>query len=106
MRGRFSIVLIVAVIAGLGASILVYRTVAQMRAAASRGPEVEDILVASAPIDIAEAVEKFELFLKTRNHDGLIQYIDGLMPSFAESQIPRIEIQDYSSEASLAEMPS
>jgi len=59
-----------------------------------------------APIDIAEAVEKFELFLKTRNHDGLIQYIDGLMPSFAESQIPRIEIQDYSSEASLAEMPS
>ena len=34
MRGRFSVVLIVAVIAGLGASILVYRTVAQMRAAA------------------------------------------------------------------------
>lgn len=59
-----------------------------------------------APIDITGAVEKFELFLKTRNHDGLIQYIDGLMPSFAESQIPRVEIQDYSSEAPLMEMPS
>jgi pilus assembly protein CpaB len=63
MRGRFSIVLIVAVIAGLGASILVYRTVAQMRAAASRGPEVEDILVASAPIDIAETVSARHLKL-------------------------------------------
>src|SRR5262245_39680891 len=56
MRGRFSIVLIVAVIAGLLASMLVYRTVAQMRAAATRGPEVEEILVAAVPIDLAETV--------------------------------------------------
>jgi FlaA1/EpsC-like NDP-sugar epimerase len=57
-----------------------------------------------APIDIVAAVERFELFLKTRNHDGLIQYIDGLMPSFAQGQIPRVEVQDYSSEAHLVEM--
>jgi FlaA1/EpsC-like NDP-sugar epimerase len=57
-----------------------------------------------APIDIVTAVERFELFLKTRNHDGLILYIDGLMPSFAEGQIPRVEVQDYSSEAHLVEM--
>lgn len=57
-----------------------------------------------APIDIVAAVERFELFLKTRNYDGLIQYIDGLMPSFAQGQIPRVEIQDYSSEAHLVEM--
>jgi len=59
-----------------------------------------------APIDIVGAVEKFELLLRTRNHDGLIQYIDGLMPSFAQGQIPRVEIQDYSSEAHLVEMTS
>jgi pilus assembly protein CpaB len=56
MRGRFSIILIIAVVAGLLASVLVYRTVAQMRAAAARGPEVEDILVAAAPIDLAQPV--------------------------------------------------
>jgi len=59
-----------------------------------------------APIDIVGAVEMFEVFLKTRNHEGLIQYIDGLMPTFAQGQIPRVEIQDYSSEAHLVEMPS
>lgn len=59
-----------------------------------------------APIDIVRAVETFDALLKARNHDGLIQYIDGLMPSFAKGQIPRLEIQDYSSEAHLVEMPS
>jgi FlaA1/EpsC-like NDP-sugar epimerase len=59
-----------------------------------------------APIDIVSAVETFEIFLKTRNHEGLIQYINGLMPTFAQGQIPRVEIQDYSSEAHLVEMPS
>jgi hypothetical protein len=59
-----------------------------------------------SPINIADAVEMFDIFLKTRNHDGLIQYINGLMPSFAQGQIPRVEIQDYSSEAHLVEMPS
>src|SRR5436190_4175229 len=56
MRGRFSIVVIIAVVAGLVASILVYRSVAQMRAAAARGPEVEDILVAASPIESGEPV--------------------------------------------------
>jgi pilus assembly protein CpaB len=56
MRGRFSVVLIIAAIAGLLASTLVYRTVAQMRAAAARGPETEDILVAAANLDVAETV--------------------------------------------------
>jgi FlaA1/EpsC-like NDP-sugar epimerase len=59
-----------------------------------------------APIDIVAAVEGFESFLKTRDHDGLLQYIDDLMPSFAHGQIPRVEIQDYSSEAQLVEVPS
>jgi FlaA1/EpsC-like NDP-sugar epimerase len=59
-----------------------------------------------APIDIVGAVEKFDDFLKTKDHDGLIEYIDGLMPTFAAGQIPRLEIQDYSSEAHLVEMPS
>ncbi len=59
-----------------------------------------------APIDIVAAIEAFEGFLENRNHDGLIQYIDGLMPSFAHGQIPRVEIQDYSSEAHLVEMHS
>ena len=59
-----------------------------------------------APIDIVSAIQTFEDFLKTRNHDGLIQYIDELMPSFAHGQIPRVEVQDYSAEAHLVEMPS
>jgi FlaA1/EpsC-like NDP-sugar epimerase len=59
-----------------------------------------------APIDIVAAIEAFEGFLENRNHDGLIQYIDGLMPTFAHGQIPRVEIQDYSSEAHLVEMHS
>src|SRR5580704_1350742 len=58
------------------------------------------------PIDIVAAVESFEDFLKAGNHDGLIEYINGLMPTFAAGQIPRLEIQDYSSEAHLVEMPS
>ncbi len=58
------------------------------------------------PIDINATIEAFEKFLKTRNHDGLIQFIDDLMPSFAYGQIPLAEIQDYSSEAHLVEMPS
>src|SRR5438876_12098054 len=56
MRGRFSLVLVIAVIAGLIASGLVYRTVAQMRAAASRGPETEDVVVAATNLEIAETV--------------------------------------------------
>ena len=59
-----------------------------------------------SPININEAVEAFEMYLKTRNNDGLIQYIYGLMPTFAQGQIPRVEIQDYSGEAHLVEMPS
>ncbi len=59
-----------------------------------------------APIDIVGAIERFEAFLKTGNYEGLIQYIDGLMPAFAQGQIPRVEIQDYSSEAHLVEMTS
>ena len=57
MRGRFSVVLIIAVVAGLLASTLVYRTVAQMRAAATRGPETEDVLVAGANLEVAETVQ-------------------------------------------------
>jgi pilus assembly protein CpaB len=56
MRGRFSLVLIVAVVAGLLASALVYRTVAQMRAAATRGPETEDIVVAANNLEVADTV--------------------------------------------------
>ena len=56
-----------------------------------------------APIDISEAIEMFEVFLKTRNHEGLIQYINGLMPAFAQGQIPHVEIQDYSVKADLME---
>jgi pilus assembly protein CpaB len=56
MRGRFSVVLIVAIVAGLLASVLVYRTVAQMRAAATRGPETEDIVVAAANLEVADTV--------------------------------------------------
>jgi hypothetical protein len=48
----------------------------------------------------------FDGFLKTGDHDGLLHYIDGLMPNFAQGQIPRVEIQDYSSEAHLVEMHS
>lgn len=59
-----------------------------------------------APIDIAGAVQMFEGFLKTRDHDGLLHYIDELMPNFAQGQIPHLEIQDYSSEAHLVEMHS
>ena len=56
MRGRFSLVLIIAGIAGLLASALVYRAVGQMRAAASRGPQTEDIVVAAAGLEVAETV--------------------------------------------------
>jgi FlaA1/EpsC-like NDP-sugar epimerase len=59
-----------------------------------------------APIDIVSAMDMFERFLRTGNHDGLIQYINGLMPSFAQSQIPRVEIQDYSSELHSLEIPA
>lgn len=59
-----------------------------------------------APIDIVDAIQRFDGFLKTRDHDGLLQYIDGLMPNFAQGQIPRLEIQEYSSEAHLVELPS
>jgi FlaA1/EpsC-like NDP-sugar epimerase len=59
-----------------------------------------------APIDIASAIEMFDGFLKTRDHEGLLQYIDSLMPAFAQGQIPNVEIQDYSSEAHMVEMPS
>ena len=56
MRGRFSLVLVIATIAGLVAGVLVYRMVAQMRAAAARGPETEDVVVAATNLDVAEAV--------------------------------------------------
>src|SRR5712692_1485587 len=56
MRGRFSLVIVIAAIAGLLASALVYRTVAQMRAAASRGPETEDVVVAASNLEIAETI--------------------------------------------------
>ena len=56
MRGRFSVVLIIAAIAGLIASALVYRTVAQMRAAAARGPQTQDVLVAASNLDVSETV--------------------------------------------------
>ena len=61
MRGRFSVVLIIAVVAGLLASTLVYRTVAQMRAAATRGPETEDVLVAGANLEVAETVQALRM---------------------------------------------
>jgi FlaA1/EpsC-like NDP-sugar epimerase len=59
-----------------------------------------------APIDIVRAIQMFDGFLKTGDHDGLLHYIDGLMPNFAHGQIPRLEIQDYSSEAHLVEVHS
>jgi FlaA1/EpsC-like NDP-sugar epimerase len=59
-----------------------------------------------APINIVKATEMFDRFLQARDHDGLLRYIDGLMPKFAQGQIPRLEIQDYSSEAHLVEMAS
>jgi FlaA1/EpsC-like NDP-sugar epimerase len=58
------------------------------------------------PVDITGAIEMFDGFLTTRNHEGLIQYISDLMPAFAAGQIPRLEIQDYSAEAHLVEMAS
>jgi FlaA1/EpsC-like NDP-sugar epimerase len=59
-----------------------------------------------SPIDIVEAIEMFDGFLKMGDHDGLLRYIDELMPNFAQGRIPRLEIQDYSSESHLAEMNS
>ena len=58
------------------------------------------------PVDITSAIEMFDGFLTSRNHEGLIQYISDLMPAFAAGQIPRLEIQDYSAEAHLVEMAS
>jgi FlaA1/EpsC-like NDP-sugar epimerase len=59
-----------------------------------------------APIDIVGVIQMFDGFLKTGDHDGLLHYIDYLMPNFAQGQIPRLEIQDYSSEARMVEMSS
>ena len=56
MRGRFSVVLVIAVVAGLLASFLVYRTLGQLRTTANKGPEVEDVLVATAALQAADAV--------------------------------------------------
>ncbi len=59
-----------------------------------------------APIDIVNAVHTFDRYLRARDHAGLLEYIDGLMPTFAESQIPFVEIQDYSGHAELVEAHS
>ena len=56
MRGRFSLVLVVAILAGLVASALVYRTIGQIRAAANKGPETEEILVAVSALDVADTI--------------------------------------------------
>ena len=56
MRGRFTIVLIIAAIAGLIASGLVYRTLSQMRAGAAKGPEVEGIVVAASALEVADVI--------------------------------------------------
>jgi pilus assembly protein CpaB len=56
MRGRFSLVLVVAIIAGLIASALVYRTIGQIRASANKGPETEEILVAVSALEVADTI--------------------------------------------------
>lgn len=56
MRGRFSLVLVIAIVAGLLASALVYRTIGQIRAAATKGPETEEILVAMSNLEVADSI--------------------------------------------------
>lgn len=56
MRRRLVVILAVAVVAGLLASVLVYRAVAEMQAAAGRGQSTESIVVAAVNIDFAEAI--------------------------------------------------
>lgn len=58
------------------------------------------------PIDIMSAVGNFEALLEKRDHAGLLEYIYGLMPEFAGAQIPRLEVQDYSSATELVEIGS
>ncbi len=49
-----------------------------------------------APIEILKAVQDFENYLTRRDYEGLIEYIDELVPSFAQVRIPHLEVQDYS----------
>ncbi len=56
MRRRLIVILAVAVVAGLLASVLVYRAVAEMQAAAGRGQSTESIVVAAVNIDFAETI--------------------------------------------------
>jgi pilus assembly protein CpaB len=56
MRGRFTLVLVIAIVAGLLASALVYRTIVQIRAAATKGPETEEILVAMSNLEVADTI--------------------------------------------------
>src|SRR5881296_2882869 len=55
MRRRLVVILAVAVVAGLLASVLVYRAVAEMQAA-GRGQSTDSIVVAAVNIDFAETI--------------------------------------------------
>jgi pilus assembly protein CpaB len=56
MRGRFTLVLVIAVVAGLLASALVYRTIAQIRSTATKAPDTEEILVAVSNLEVADTI--------------------------------------------------
>jgi len=46
-------------------------------------------------IDMAAVVEKFEAMLRIHDHDGLLDYVDRLVPRFAKERVPAFLVQDY-----------
>jgi FlaA1/EpsC-like NDP-sugar epimerase len=50
-----------------------------------------------APLDIVSVMRSFEGYLRARDYEGLLCFIDELVPGFALSRIPRVEVTDYSS---------
>jgi FlaA1/EpsC-like NDP-sugar epimerase len=58
-----------------------------------------------APLDIVLAMRGFEKYLRARDYEGLLRFIDELVPSFATTRIPRVQVADYSAQGAM-ELPA
>ena len=58
-----------------------------------------------APLDIVSVMRGFEKYLSVHDYEGLLSFIDQLVPGFATARIPRVQIVDYSAQGAL-ELPA
>jgi pilus assembly protein CpaB len=80
MRRRLVVILAVAVVAGLMASVLVYRAIAEMQAAAGRGQSMDNIVVAAVDVDLGETL--------TPQHVKLVAWPKAAVPAGAVRALP------------------